>query len=73
MDSRKIRCIEKAKENLNQQLDLCSMYLYAMKSPVTIQKYSKRLEIFFNFICIATETTNLGSSLFYQKVIKLGN
>jgi len=30
--------------------DTWSLYLYALKSPVTRQKYSKRIEKFFDFL-----------------------
>lgn len=36
----------------NQEIDTWSLYLYAMKSPITKQKYSKRLEKFFDFLNI---------------------
>ena len=34
----------------NIEQDVWSLYLYALKSPVTRQKYQKRLEKFFDFI-----------------------
>jgi hypothetical protein len=37
-------------ENNNRELDLWSRYLYALKSPVTREKYQKRLEKFFDFL-----------------------
>jgi hypothetical protein len=37
-------------ENNNEGLDLWSLYLYALKSPVTREKYQKRLEKFFDFL-----------------------
>ncbi len=36
--------------NNNQEQDIWSLYLYALKSPVTRQKYQKRLEKFFDFL-----------------------
>ncbi len=36
----------------NQEIDTWSLYLYAMKSPITKQKYSKRLEKFFDVLNI---------------------
>lgn len=37
-------------ENNNEEIDTWSLYLYAMKSPVTREKYQKRLEKFFDFL-----------------------
>ena len=37
--------------NIKEQ-DIWSLYLYALKSPVTRQKYQKRLEKFFDFLGI---------------------
>jgi hypothetical protein len=34
----------------NVEPDLWSLYLYALKSPVTREKYQKRLERFFDFL-----------------------
>jgi hypothetical protein len=38
------------------RIDPYSLFLHAMKSPVTKKKYSRRLEIFFNFIKIPGES-----------------
>jgi len=48
MGSTKIWCIKKVEveQNNSQELDSWSQYLYAMKSPVTRKKYTKRLEKF---------------------------
>lgn len=40
----------------NQQPDLAEMYFFALKSPVTRDKYKRRLENFFNFIGIEGES-----------------
>ena len=49
MGSTKIWRKEKSgRKNNNQELDTWSLYLYAMKSPVTREKYQKRLEKFFD-------------------------
>src|SRR5918998_837908 len=37
------------------RIDPYSLFLHAMKSPVTKKKYSRRLEMFFNFIKIPGE------------------
>jgi hypothetical protein len=41
---------------INQEIDTWSLYLFAMKSPVTREKYQKRLEKFFDFIGIEGTT-----------------
>ena len=38
------------------RIDPYSLFLHAMKSPVTKKKYCRRLEMFFNFIRIPGET-----------------
>jgi len=54
------RCIKRVVESENNsnsaaknanscRVDTWSLYLYSMKSPVTRQKYQKRLEKFFDF------------------------
>ena len=40
----------------NHELNTWSLYLYAMKSPVTREKYQKRLEKFFDSLKIQGET-----------------
>ena len=39
----------------NVRIDPYSLFLHAMKSPVTKKKYSRRLEMFFDFIKIPGE------------------
>jgi hypothetical protein len=34
----------------NQELDIWSLYLFGLKSPVTKEKYKTRLDKFFNFL-----------------------
>ena len=57
-----IWCIRKLVEtlihtqNINGEIDVWSLYLYAMKSPVTRQKYQKRLEKLFDFLKIEGNT-----------------
>jgi integrase len=50
--------------NNNQESDTWSLYLYAMKSPVTRQKYQKRLEKFFDFIGLEGATVEEKSKVF---------
>ena len=38
------------------RIDPYSLFLHAMKSPVTKKKYSRRLEMFFDFIKIPGES-----------------
>ena len=40
--------MEETQNNNHQERDPWSLYLYAMKSPVTREKYTKRLEKFFD-------------------------
>ena len=42
-------------DDVNIRIDPYSLFLHAMKSPVTKKKYSRRLEMFFNFIKIPGE------------------
>lgn len=58
MGSTKIKCIKKVEvEQINnQELDSWSLYLYAMRSPVTREKYTKRLEKFFDFLGLEGKT-----------------
>ena len=74
MGSTKIRCKEKVVENNNnQELDPWSLYLYAMKSPVTREKYQKRLEKFFDFIGLQGKTIEEKSRLFINTAKNEGN
>jgi integrase len=57
--------------NLGQ--DTWSLYLYAMKSPVTRQKYQKRLEKFFDFLDIYGKSIEEKSIVFVVKAKKEGN
>ena len=40
----------------NQELDIRSFYLFALKSPVTREKYKTRLDKFFNFLSLDGKT-----------------
>ncbi len=42
--------------NQNEEANLWNLYLYAMKSPVTKQKYQKRLEKFLDFVGVNGRT-----------------
>ena len=42
----------KVEQQLESESDYWTLYLYAMKSPVTRDKYQKRLGKFFDFIKI---------------------
>ncbi len=48
----------------NMELDIWSLYLFALKSRVTREKYQKRLEKFFNFIGIEGQTVEEKSIIF---------
>lgn len=43
-------------ENKNEELDTEELYLFALKSPVTRDKYKIRLQTFFGFIGIEGES-----------------
>jgi hypothetical protein len=43
-------------DDVNLRIDPYSLFLHAMKSPVTKKKYSRRLEMFFDFIKIPGES-----------------
>ena len=46
--------------------DLWSLYLYALKSPVTREKYQKRLERFFDFLGLEGSTVEEKSKVFME-------
>jgi hypothetical protein len=52
----------------NQVQDTWSLYLYALKSPVTRQKYQKRLEKFFDFTGMEGSTVEDKSKRFIDKI-----
>jgi len=60
-------------ENNNGDFDLWSLYLYALKSPVTRAKYQKRLEKFFDFLGLDGLNVEEKSKDFIKKVEKEGN
>ncbi len=60
-------------ENNNERLNLWSLYLYALKSPVTREKYQKRLEKFFDFLGLEGTTVEEKSKDFINRKDKEGN
>ena len=52
----------------NQGQDTWSLYLYALKSPVTRQKYQKRLEKFFDFLGMEGATVEEKSKSFIKRI-----
>jgi hypothetical protein len=60
-------------QNNNQELDPWSLYLYARKSPVTREKYQKRLEKFFDFVNIEGKTVKEKSGVFVDLARKEDN
>jgi integrase len=52
----------------NQEQDTWSLYLYALKSPVTRQKYQKRLEKFFDFLGMEGSTVEEKSKGFIKRM-----
>jgi hypothetical protein len=43
-------------ENKNEELNIEKLYLFALKSPITRDKYKRRLQTFFEFIGIEVVT-----------------
>jgi integrase len=54
----------------NKDQDTWSLYLYALKSPVTRQKYQKRLEKFFDFLGMDGSTVEEKSKVFIKRIQK---
>ncbi len=46
---------------------MVALYLYALKSPVTREKYQKRLEKFFDFLELDSATAEKQEQKFYEK------
>jgi integrase len=57
----------------DQEETVWSLFLYAMKSPVTRQKYVGRIDKFFNFLGLTGDTVEQKSSLFLQRSQERGN
>ena len=64
---------KKVVEYNNQEQDTWSLYLYAMKSPVTREKYQKRLERFFDSLGLEGKTIEEKSRVFVNIAKKEGN
>ena len=60
-------------EQLESESDHWTLYLYAMKSPVTRDKYQKRLGKFFDFIRLEGNTIEEKSKVFDEKARKDSN
>jgi hypothetical protein len=60
-------------KNDEDELDTWQLYLYAMKSPVTRQKYIGRLDKFFNFLGLEGDSTEEKSKNFLIKSNNEGN
>lgn len=60
-------------KNNDQDLDVWSLYLYAMKSPVTRQKYIGRLDKFFDFLGLEGTTVEEKGKKFLIKANVEGN
>jgi len=67
--------VEETQNNNNhqQELDPWSLYLYAMKSPVTREKYQKRLEKFFDSLGLEGSTIEEKSKKFVSLTRENGN
>jgi hypothetical protein len=60
-------------EQLESDLDHWTLYLYAMKSPVTRDKYQKRLDKFFDFLRLEGSTIEEKSRVFVEMARKDSN
>ena len=60
-------------EQLESELDHWTLYLYAMKSSVTRDKYQKRLGKFFDFIRLEAGSIEDKSKVFVEKARKDSN
>ncbi len=66
--------MDETQNNNNQQdLDSWSLYVYAMKSPVTREKYQKRLEKFFDSLGLEGKTIEEKSKKFVHLTREKGN
>ncbi len=62
--------VEQENNNINkdsQELGIWSLYLFALKSPVTREKYKIRLDKFFNFIGLKGDTVEEKSDSFIER------
>jgi hypothetical protein len=60
--------VENQINNNCKEQDTWSLYLYALKSPVTRQKYQKRLEKFFDFLGMEGSTVEDKSKSFIDRM-----
>ncbi len=65
--------MEETQNNNQEELDSWSLYLYAMKSPVTREKYQKRLEKFFDSLGLEGITIEEKSKKFVYLAKEKGN
>jgi hypothetical protein len=63
----------KVEQQLESDLDHWRLYLYAMKSPVTRDKYQKRLGKFFDFLRLEGSTIEDKSIVFVEMARKDSN
>ena len=57
----------------NQEPDIWSLYLFALKSPVTREEYKTRLDKFFNFIGLEGNTVEEKSHSFIERYRTVGS
>ena len=57
----------------NQEFSIWKLYLFALKSPLTREKYQGRIDKFFDFIGLKGNTTEEKSLKFVQKAKDEGN
>ena len=60
--------VENQVNNNYKEQDIWPLYLYALKSPVTRQKYQKRLEKFFDFLEMDGSTVEEKSKSFIKRI-----
>jgi site-specific recombinase XerC len=65
--------VEQENDINSQNQGIWSLYLFALKSPVTREKYKTRLDKFFNFIGLDGQTVEEKSNKFIEKYKKHGS
>jgi hypothetical protein len=60
-------------QNNSSDVNVWSLYLYALKSPVTIEKYQARLKKFFDFLGLKGVDLEEKSKYFIKEVENNGN
>ena len=63
--------LHKIESDENDINDILTLYLFALRSPVTKNKYTKRLENFFDFLSIEGHTIRKKSTNFTVYIILL--